>query len=108
MESDTKLLSRCITETNDCLLIAITVQPGAKTSEIEGIDPFRGTLGVKVKSLAQKGKANQELINLLSSKLDVPQFNINIVKGEKSRQKTVKIINYNKTEFVNKLNSIVQ
>ena len=45
MNLDPKLLSKCATEIDDGLLITIMVQPGAKTAKIEGIDPFRGSLG---------------------------------------------------------------
>lgn len=98
-----ELLSRCASETDEGLLLTIMVQPGAKKPKIEEIDPFRGSLRVKVKAKAQKGKANMELIKLLSKVLEVPTSEIIIIKGEKSRQKTVKIANYNKTELKKKL-----
>ena len=103
-----KLLSKCATEIDDALLITIMVQPGAKTAKIDGIDPFRGSLGVKVKAQAKKGKANMELIKLLSTALGVSTSDIIIIRGEKSRQKTVKIVNFNKKELEKKLISLNQ
>ncbi len=108
MNPDQQLLSKCATEIDDGLLITIMVQPGAKTAKIDGIDPFRGSLGVKVKAQAQKKKANMELIKLLSEVLGVPPSDIIIIKGEKSRQKTVKIVNFNKKELKKKLISLNQ
>ncbi len=103
MNPDQQLLSKCATETDDGLFITIMVQPGAKTAKIEGIDPFRGSLRVKVKAQAQKKKANMELIKLLSTALGVPTSDIIILKGEKSRQKTVKIANFNRKELEKQL-----
>lgn len=107
-EINQELLSKCATEMDNGLLMAIMVQPGSKTAKIDGIDPFRGTLGVKVKAKAQKKKANMELIKLLSQALGVPTSDIIIIKGEKSRQKTVKIVNFNIKELEKKLSSLNQ
>jgi uncharacterized protein (TIGR00251 family) len=106
MNPDLHLLSKCATEKDDDLLLTIMMHPGAKTAKIEGIDPFRGSLGVKVTAQAQKGKANMELIKLLATVFGVPTSDILIIRGEKSRQKTVKIVNFNKKELEKKLNSL--
>ncbi len=38
------------------------------------------------------GKANKELIKLLSEKLSVSKNRINIIKGEKSKEKVIEIL----------------
>ena len=103
---DRELLSKCATETDDGLLITIKVHPGAKAARIEGIDPYRGSLGVRVKSQAQKGRANTELIKFLSKVFGVPVSDISIIKGEKSHQKNVKIVNFKKEQLEKKLISL--
>ncbi|WP_456325088.1 DUF167 domain-containing protein, partial [Desulfonauticus submarinus] len=42
---------------------------------------------IKLTSPAQKGKANKQLIELLSKRLKVPKSKIKIVSGENSRDK---------------------
>ncbi len=47
---------------------------------------------VYTKSPAKEGKANDEVISLLSDYLDIPKGNINIKKGKKSKSKWVEIV----------------
>ena len=50
---------------------------------------------IKVTSPPVEGKANKAVIALLSKKLNVPKRNVEIVSGEKSRNKKIRI--YGKT-----------
>jgi uncharacterized protein (TIGR00251 family) len=50
-----------------------------------------GQLKCHVKSPAEDGKANAELIKSLSKALDIPQHMIAIVSGEHARNKRIKI-----------------
>ena len=67
--------------------IGIKAVPNAKINVIEGIRS--GLLKVKIAAAPDKGKANQELIKVLSKKLKIKKSFVRIIKGEKSRQKTV-------------------
>ncbi len=44
-----------------------------------------------VKALAEKGKANQAMVKLLSKYYDVSESSIKIIKGKRRRNKLVKI-----------------
>ncbi len=46
---------------------------------------------VFVKEKAEQGKANERMIELLSLHLKIPKEKLVIVKGRKSRNKTIKI-----------------
>lgn len=50
-----------------------------------------GKIKCYLKSPPEDGKANKELISILSKLLNIPQLNIFIVKGLTSRNKTIKI-----------------
>ncbi|WP_244829532.1 DUF167 domain-containing protein [Desulfurobacterium thermolithotrophum] len=50
-----------------------------------------GRLKIKVTVPPEGGKANQKIIELLSKALKVPKRDIDIVKGETSRIKVVRI-----------------
>jgi uncharacterized protein len=50
-----------------------------------------GNLKCFLKNPAEKGKANKELIKFLSKKLKLEQCAINIIVGETSRKKRLKI-----------------
>jgi len=47
---------------------------------------------VKVSSSRREGKANKELIDILSEYLKVPKSNIRIVSGQKSKNKILEVL----------------
>ncbi len=96
-------LLRCVTERKNYILLNIEVKPGSKSAQINGINEWRNTLEVSVKSRAERGKANQEVIKLLSDILKLPLEDITIVKGDKSRQKVVKLSGIDSKDLIVKL-----
>lgn len=73
------------------MLLKLKIQAGAKKNEICG-DQIDGAVKVKIAAPAIEGKANAKLLEFLSGEYGVPQSQIRIVKGLKSREKIVKII----------------
>ena len=72
------------------LLLNVRVQPSAKKDEISGwMDD--GTLKVKVRGKPVEGKANDSLVQFLSKALGISKSSIEIVSGEKARNKRLKI-----------------
>ena len=67
----------------------VKVKPNSKHQKIE--EQPDGSLAVHLKSPPVDGKANEELIKLLSEKFDVPKSYIIIKSGLSSRQKLVEI-----------------
>ncbi|MBW4572984.1 DUF167 domain-containing protein [Hassallia byssoidea VB512170] len=67
----------------------VKVKPNSKQQKIE--EQPDGSLTVHLKSPPVDGKANEELIKLLSDKFDVPKSYIRIKSGLSSRQKLVEI-----------------
>ncbi len=61
------------------------------------------TLHVKIAAAPEKGKANKELIDFLSERLDVRKSSIQIVKGETSRNKVVSIEGLDGAEAIRRL-----
>jgi uncharacterized protein (TIGR00251 family) len=49
-------------------------------------------ISVGIKSKPEKGKANRELIKKLSKHFNVPQSQVKITSGEKSRKKLIQIV----------------
>ena len=73
--------------------IDVRVIPKSSRNEIVGEEGR--TVKIKVTSPPVDGKANKAVIALLSKKLNVPKRNVEIVSGEKSRNKKIRI--YGKT-----------
>ncbi len=69
-------------------MIEVRVQPSAGRSGTAGEQA--GALKIRLLSPPEDGKANKELIKLLSKALKVPAAAVEIISGEKSRQKRVR------------------
>ncbi len=81
-------------------ILEITVSPKSSKSEIRIDDG--GNIKAYINSPPVDGKANAELIKLLSKKLHIAKSRINIAKGDKGRKKMI-VIGDISTEDVVKL-----
>ncbi len=86
-----------ITELEDAVIFDIRVIPRASRSEIVG--EHDGALKVKLASPPVDGAANAELIKLFAKKFGVSKSAIDIVSGETSKNKRIKINNLSKSKF---------
>ena len=76
-------------ENDGDLIFGVGVIPRASKSEIIG--EYAGALKVKLTSPPVDGAANKELIKLLSKEFGVSKTDIEIVSGQTSKRKKVKI-----------------
>ncbi|MFC1810610.1 DUF167 domain-containing protein [Patescibacteria group bacterium] len=72
------------------MYLRIKVQPKSKESAIGDLMED-GTLKVRVKAAPEKGKANKEVIKLLSKKYSVRKSEVEIVSGKTDQIKLIKI-----------------
>ena len=89
-----------IKKSADGLIIKVKIVPNSSKNDIILEDEF-----VKVKVTAQpiENKANKSLIEFLSKKFKIPKTNIEILKGETSKEKTLLL----KTNDSNKIELII-
>lgn len=75
------------------LTLRLHVQPGAKRTEFAGIRGDGADARVKLRLAAPPvdGKANAALVSFLAEAFGVPERAVVLVRGETSRQKTVRI-----------------
>ena len=73
--------------------LRIRVTPKSSCDEVIGVEqgPDGALLKAKVRAIADKGRANMALIKLLAGWVVLPQGEINLVSGHKSRFKTIEI-----------------
>jgi len=69
--------------------LAVRVQPRARQDEIVGLRD--GVLIARVRAPALEGRANEALCRLLAERLGVRRAHVTIVRGERSRDKLVRI-----------------
>ena len=80
-------------EDGDDVVLMLHVQPGAKRTEVAGIhgDGANARLRIRLAAPPVAGKANAELLRLVASAFGVPQRAVLLLRGESSRQKTVRV-----------------
>lgn len=71
------------------LIIEITVHPVSGRSQL--VIDKEGRLRCYIKSQAEKGRANKEVVALLAEKIGVPKNDIEIISGEMVRKKRIGI-----------------
>jgi uncharacterized protein (TIGR00251 family) len=88
-------------ETSGGTLLLVKLQPRASKNEISG--PLGEELKIKVTAPPVDAAANQALIELLANKLDCPRGRVELIRGQTSRHKTVKLHGFTPEEVLGKL-----
>jgi len=80
-------------EEGDDLLLMVHVQPGAKRTCVAGIhgEGKDARLRIRLAAPPVDGKANADLLRFLAEAFAVPRSAVLLLRGEASRQKTVRI-----------------
>jgi uncharacterized protein (TIGR00251 family) len=76
------------TETDNAVTVDVVVQPRASK---EGLALMGDRLKISVNAPPVDGKANEAVIRVLADTLGVPKANIEILRGETGRRKTLRI-----------------
>ncbi len=71
------------------MLIKVKVFPNSKKEEV--IKKSEDSFEVKVKAKPEKGRANREVVKLLSVYFKIPESKIKLIKGFKERNKIFEI-----------------
>jgi len=87
----------------DCTL-ELKIIPNAPRNEVVGW--LGAALKVKVHAPALEGRANDELLAFLAEKLGLPRRSITLLRGDKSRQKVVRIAGLEAIELKSRLISL--
>ena len=73
----------------DGVVLTLHIQPGAKRTEIIGT--HGDALKIKLAAPPVDGKANEALIAFLAKTLGVPKSRVDLVAGQSSRAKRVRV-----------------
>ncbi len=86
------------------VLVQVHVVPGSsKTVFPAGYNEWRHCLEIKVKGEAKDNKANAEVLETLAGFFHCSSKDIRIVKGQKSREKTVLLAGFSRDSVLAKL-----
>ncbi|NOS67835.1 MAG: YggU family protein [Candidatus Peribacteraceae bacterium] len=75
---------------NDCKIITVRVRPHAKRTVIKET-MSDGSIKIDLAAPADEGKANAELLRFLAEHFSVPKDHVELLSGQTSRIKKVKI-----------------
>jgi uncharacterized protein (TIGR00251 family) len=85
------------TEADGSVTFDVRIVPRSSRSEIVG--EHDGALKVRIASPPVDGAANAELIKLLAKKFGVAKSDVEIISGETSKSKRIKIANLSQLRF---------
>jgi uncharacterized protein (TIGR00251 family) len=85
----------------DAVFVAIKLQPRASTTQIG--EPLGNELRVKVTAPPVDAAANQALIEFLARVLDCGKNRVELVRGQTSRHKVIKLHGFTAEEVLNRL-----
>ena len=88
-------------ETAGGTLLAVKLQPRASRNEI--CSPLGDELKIKVTAPPVDAAANQALIELLANKLDCPRGRVELIRGQTSRHKTIKLHGFTPEEVLRQI-----
>ncbi len=87
------------TEKDGAIIFSVRVVPRASKSEIVG--EHDGALKIRIAAPPVEGAANEELIKILSKRFGVAKSQLEIVGGQTSKQKQVRVSGINRENLLN-------
>ncbi len=88
------------------VILEIHVQPRAGKNEIVGI--HKGCLKLRLKAPPVEGEANRECLKFLSQILRLSRSQLAIFQGERSRQKSIRIVEAQLDELEKRFTEILR
>lgn len=98
--------SLAVTERPDGTVVSVRVIPRAGRTAVVAVRG--GALLVRVAAAPLEGAANDALVRLLATSLDVPKTRLTLVSGERSRDKRVHVRGTSAADIVRRLSAILQ
>ncbi|MBV8569622.1 MAG: DUF167 domain-containing protein [Acidobacteriaceae bacterium] len=75
----------------DLLMMDVKVVPRSRAAQLPEVLPG-GVLKIKVTAAPERGKANEEVCELLASCLGVAKQSVRVVSGHTSQQKRIRVV----------------
>jgi len=97
---------------NDCfkirgndIIVKVRIVPGSSKNKIVGV--YNDALKITVTAPPVEGKANKKCIIYLAKYFDIAKSKIEIISGQTSKNKLIKIYDISQEEFLEKIEKIV-
>jgi len=87
------------------VLLPVRAQPGARANTIRGL--HGGALKVAVTQVAEKGKANKALLQLLCKSLALRRSQLTLLSGNSSADKLFLVTDISRKELARRIESVL-
>ncbi|MBE0521295.1 MAG: YggU family protein [Candidatus Methanoperedenaceae archaeon] len=78
-------------QVQDGVILELEITPNAKETGIQGYNPWRKRIEVRLSERAHKGKANEQLVSFFSDLLNAGPGKIELIAGHTSSKKSIKV-----------------
>ena len=100
-----KVIGLAIQEKDGSLIIPVRVVPRAKKNEIVGVEG--GAVKIRIAAPPVRGKANEALVEFLAQALGVRKGQVEIVRGQRARNKTIRVRGLSEKEARKRLGNLI-
>ena len=90
--------------TGNDIIVKVKIVPGSSKNKIIGV--YNDSLKITITAPPVEGKANKKCIAYLAKYFDVAKSKIEIISGQTSKNKLIKIYDISQKEFLNKIDKI--
>jgi len=90
---------------NESIIIKVKIIPNSSINKIIGV--YNDSIKIAIAAPPVEGKANKKFITYLAKFFKIAKSKIEIVSGENSKNKLIKICDIKQKEFLKKLEKIV-
>ena len=90
--------------TGNDIIVKVKIVPGSSKNKIIGV--YNDSLKITITAPPVEGKANKKCIAYLAKHFDVAKSKIEIISGQTSKNKLIKIYDISQKEFLNKIDKI--
>lgn len=90
--------------TGNDIMIKVKIVPGSSKNKIVGV--YNDALKISIAAPPVEGKANKKCIAYLAKYFDVAKSKIEIISGQTSKNKLIKIYDISPKEFLDKIDNI--
>lgn len=90
--------------TGNDIIVKVKIVPGSSKNKIIGV--YNESLKITITAPPVEGKANKKCIAYLAKYFDVAKSKIEIISGQISKNKLIKIYDISPKEFLNKIEKI--
>jgi len=90
--------------TGNDIVIKVKIVPGSSKNKIDGV--YNNALKISITAPPVEGKANKKCIAYLAKYFDIAKSKIEIISGQTSKNKLIKIYDISQKDFLDKLEKI--